>query len=178
MIPRDDQSFMATFSGRHVWPLNPRVEDIDIKDIAHALSNLCRFGGHTRKFYSVAEHSVYVSNHTKKADALAGLLHDASEAYLVDLPRPIKTHMPSYRDAEERLQKVIADKFNLYWPFPASVHEADNRILLSEMRDLMPQIYLWPGAPKPYADKVLGLSPVRAAKLFIDRYRELTTKEK
>jgi uncharacterized protein len=176
--PRDDHSFMTTFTGRHVWPLNPHIEDIDIQDIAHALSQLCRFGGHTKRFYSVAEHAVYVSQHVKKADALVGLLHDASEAYLVDMPRPIKRYMPMYRDAEDLLQKVIADKFGLPWPFPPSVHEADNRIFLSETRDLMGGIYSWPGAPKPYKEPVMGLNPVRAKKLFLDRYKELTIKEK
>jgi hypothetical protein len=85
--------------------------------------------------------------------------------------------MPAYRDIEEELQRVIAEKFGLQWPFPASVHEADNRILLSEMRDLMPRVADWPGAPKPYKNVIVGLAPIKAKKLFLDRYEELTKGE-
>lgn len=174
MVKRGEGGGLRTYTGRLVYPLDPALEDFDIKDIAHALSNLCRFGGHVKKFYSVAEHSVYVSYHTKKSEALIGLLHDASEAYLVDMPRPIKTYMPQYRDIEENIQRMVSEKFGLRWPFPASVHEADNRILISEMRDLMTQVSPWPGMPKPYVDKIEAVSPIKAEKLFMNRYNELT----
>src|ERR1017187_10636100 len=77
---------ITTFSGIHFWPLLPNPADIRIEDIAHALSNQCRFAGHAREFYSVAEHSVRVSQLCPPEDALWGLLHDASEAYLTDVP--------------------------------------------------------------------------------------------
>src|ERR1039457_118422 len=82
--------FIGTFSGLRFWPLDPNPEKILIDDIAHALAHQCRFGGHASRFYSVAEHSVHVSRLCPPEDALWGLLHDASEAYLVDLPRPLK----------------------------------------------------------------------------------------
>lgn len=173
-VKRSDGGGLRSYTGKMVYPLDPRIEDFDITDIAHALSNLCRFGGHVKTFYSVAEHSVYVSQHVKPKDALAGLLHDASEAYVVDMPRPIKNYMPQYRDIEENVQRFIAERFGLTWPFPAGVHIADNRILVSEMRDLMPTVSPWPGMPKPYKEEVVGLAPKKAEKLFLARYKELT----
>jgi uncharacterized protein len=82
--------WIQTYTGKQFWPLSPLPEDIVIEDIAHALSMQCRFGGHVRTFYSVAQHSVHVSLLVEPQYALWGLLHDAAEAYLVDLPRPIK----------------------------------------------------------------------------------------
>ena len=98
--------FIGTFSGLRFWPLDPNPEKILIADIAHALAHQCRFGGHASKFYSVAEHSVHVSKLCLPEHALWGLLHDASEAYLVDLPRPLKLlpEFAPYREAERRLQ--------------------------------------------------------------------------
>src|SRR5271165_7548492 len=84
--------WIQTYTGRVMYPLDPRPEEINIIDIAHALSNLCRFTGHVRTFYSVAEHSVRVSQHCDPKDALWGLLHDASEAYLADMSRPMKRY--------------------------------------------------------------------------------------
>src|ERR1035441_1601867 len=102
---------ITTFSGVRFWPLIPNPADIRIEDIAHALSNQCRFGGHTREFYSVAEHSVRVSQLCTPENALWGLLHDASEAYLSDVTAPI-TELPqleAYRAAERSLQGTNAD---------------------------------------------------------------------
>lgn len=140
---------IVTFTGRVVEPLNPDPETISIVDIAHSLSNQCRFTGHTKLFYSVAEHSVRVSRMVPDKDALWGLLHDASEAYLADLARPIKRSLGSlaeaYSEAEQRLMDAIATKFNLDLDFyalpyalPPSVKKADNEILKVEMRELMP----------------------------------------
>jgi len=169
---------MRSYTGKQIFPLDPRHEDFDILDIAHALSNLCRFGGHVKKFYSVAEHSVYVSQHTKKGSALAGLMHDASEAYLVDMPRPIKIHMPQYKEIEANLQKFIAERYGIPYPFPPDVHIADDRILVSEMRDLMIGVQPWPGMPKPYPQPIAALTPKKAEKLFLDRFKELSFEEK
>lgn len=111
--------WIQTYTGKRFYPLEPDADLICIKDIAHSLSMQCRFNGHTAKFYSVAEHSVKLSReffcgwHYK----LAALLHDASEAYLSDIPRPIK-HEPSmwfYRVAEKNLQTMIFDKFCPGW---------------------------------------------------------------
>ena len=93
--------FIGTFSGLRFWPLAPNLEKILVEDIAHALAHQCRFGGHASRFYSVAEHSVHVSQLCLPEHALWGLLHDASEAYLVDLPRPLKL-LPEFARVPQR----------------------------------------------------------------------------
>src|ERR1700693_5499467 len=105
----------------------PNPADIRIEDIAHALSNQCRFGGHAREFYSVTEHCVRVSQHCRPEDALWGLLHDASEAYLSDVPAPLKVlpAFKAYRAAERSLQWTIAARFEGAPEQPASITEAD-----------------------------------------------------
>src|SRR5574342_1090607 len=94
---------IITYTGRLFWPLSPRLEDINILDICHALSNQTRFTGHTREFYSVAQHSCLVSDLLPEKFKLDGLLHDASEAYLMDLARPVKEleQMTFFREAED-----------------------------------------------------------------------------
>jgi hypothetical protein len=131
---------ITTFSGIRFWPMLPNPDDILIADIAHALAHQCRFGGHAREFYSVAEHCVRVSQHCAPEDALWGLLHDASEAFLCDVPAPLK-ELPAfeaYREAERRLQRAIAVRFGLPEDQPASVTEADRVMLRIEMSDLLP----------------------------------------
>ncbi len=125
-------AYLQTQSGRVIDVTDPKPEDIDIGDIAHALSQLCRFGGHTSRFYSVAEHSVRVSSIVPPEHALQGLLHDATEAYLVDMPSPIKRLLPEYYLLEQRLWHVIADKFGVPREMHESVKEIDARICISE----------------------------------------------
>jgi hypothetical protein len=130
-------------SGKKWYVLDPQPEDVDIQDIASALSKVCRFGGHTRHFYSVAEHCVHgakiaLEDYGERRMALHFLLHDASEAYLVDLPTPIKQLMPTYKELEDITQRVIAEVFDLDFPFPTYVHEVDKRMLITEQRDLLP----------------------------------------
>lgn len=171
---------IQTQSGMFVNPLNLDANLIDINDIAHSLSNQCRFGGHTRQFYSVAEHSLAVSAMAEKATkdpkrrlavARAGLLHDASEAYLVDLPKPIKAQMPKYKEVEESAQMLIANVLGIEWPFPPEVHEADVKMLVTEMRDLMPSADR-SALPEPYKEVsiVWPLSPEGAKTLFLQRF--------
>lgn len=100
---------IRTYTGILFDPFHPKIEDINIYDIAHALSNECRYAGHCSKFYSVAEHSVIISKLCSEENALTGLLHDGSEAYVKDLPRPIKHHpkFKFYRDFSNKIQKLI-----------------------------------------------------------------------
>lgn len=136
---------ICTFEGRQFWPFAPRVEDVSIVDIAHALSNIPRFGGHTRRFYSVAQHSLAVSHACEQRAAALGLLHDASEAYLLDIPSPIKQHLPDYQRAEERLQVVIHQAFGLD-PDAIDhriVKDEDRAALLEEQWALMPNVIWW-----------------------------------
>lgn len=174
-----DHSWIQTFTGRQFFPLNPRFEDIQLPDIAHALSNLCRFGGHSDFFYSVAQHSVLVSQHCDPEDALAGLLHDASEAYLIDLPRPIKhaIGLEAYREAERRLQSLIYERFGLKAATPESVERADARLLRTEQRDLLkPAPSSWQDNREGAIDRetIIPLLPAAAKNLFWQRYIELS----
>ena len=169
--------FIGTFSGLRFWPLDPNPEKILIDDIAHALAHQCRFGGHASKFYSVAEHSVHVSQLCLPEHALWGLLHDASEAYLVDLPRPLKLlpEFAAYREAERRLQRAVAVRFGLPPDQPASVTEADDTMLWIEAHSLLGSIpeeaIRETRAPFEITDPLL---PVEAERLFLSRFKELT----
>jgi uncharacterized protein len=136
---RDPAGWIQTYTGKKFWPLEPRVEEVDIEDIAHALSNLCRFAGHVTQFYSVAQHSVIVSEQCPFGAKLWGLLHDAPEAYMVDLPQPIK-HDPTmrgYRVAEEHLMRCIGQRFALTRWTPEAVSRCDRLALCAERRDLL-----------------------------------------
>lgn len=128
---------MQLASGRMFFPLDPRPEEIHIEDIAAALSKLCRYGGHCKRFYSVAEHCVLMANAAPATVALSALMHDASEAYLSDVIRPIKKHLLNYVETEAILERAIATKFSLPWPMPAAVKALDNGILWAEMEQNM-----------------------------------------
>jgi hypothetical protein len=169
--------YIGTFSGIHFWPLLPNPDDIVIEDIAHALAHQCRFGGHASKFYSVAEHSVHVSELCLPEHALWGLLHDASEAYLVDLPRPLKQlpEFAPYREAERRLQRAVAVRFGLPPYQPASVTEADDTMLWIEARSLLGSAAVEVVRDeRPPFEITDPLPPVEAERLFLSRYKELT----
>lgn len=180
-------SWMQTYTGRAYWPLDPNSDEVDILDIAHALSNLCRYTGHCQKFYSVAEHSVLVSRIVPPEDALMGLLHDATEAYVNDLARPLKRHIPQYKEIEALNWHAISHHFfGVSLPLPASVHVADNAILLTEHAVLMPNSPLpWsptiaPGEEPPRLAPVVdivGYSPVVAKAMFLERFRKLTSED-
>ena len=111
--------YLQTVSGRWVNPFDPDPEQLDAGDIARALANQCRFGGHSRAFYSVAQHSVIVSRLVEERggdaeDVFAALMHDASEAYLGDMPHPLKHRSPlgaAFKAAEEHLERAIRDRF-------------------------------------------------------------------
>lgn len=131
-----------TFSGGMIRPLDPRAEDINIHDIAHALSNQCRFTGHTSHFYSVAEHAIHVSSLVPKHLKLTALLHDASEAYLSDIARPVKRaegFKEMYSHYEEQLEQATAERFGLTFPWDPAIMQADNLLLSIEIHTLMPQ---------------------------------------
>jgi hypothetical protein len=169
--------WIQTYTGRQFWPTNPSAFDIDIRDIAHALSMMCRYSGHCTSFYSVAEHCVFVSHNVPEKYALWGLLHDASEAYLVDVPRPIKPALTNYLELEERLMRAVIAKFNLEFvlPMPASVKAADTAILFDERDQNLRK------PPKAWTDegtKRLGVTlqfwqPHVAETMFMRRFEEL-----
>ena len=177
MVPHGS---ITTFSGFRFWPMLPNPDDIRIEDIAHSLSNHCRFGVHAREFYSVAEHSVRVSQHCRPEDALWGLLHDASEAYLSDVPAPMKAlpAFDAYRAAERSLQGTIAVRFGLSTEQPRSVTEADRAVLGIEIRDLLrPTVGRQPGRPPHHKLTITNPWQPRIAKArFLSRFRELCWK--
>lgn len=169
-------SYIFTYTGKKVYPYNLQPEDFDIQDIAHALSQICRYTGHTKDFYSVAEHSVLVSLHCKKENALWGLLHDAAEAYLSDLNTPTKEMLLIYKSMEDRALRSIAKRFGLVMPIPDDVHRADLWMLQNEMRDQLggtepaPE-WMIPGVPR--VDLTQPCSPRAAKQLFLFRFAQI-----
>lgn len=128
---------IRTFTGNYFNVFEPNPDLICIEDIAHALSQMPRFGGHLPHFYSVAQHSLAVMEYVQPKLKLPALLHDASEAYLMDLPRPIKKNMDYYSKIESRLMAVIALKFGFVWPLHEDIKAADEAALQVEWNLLM-----------------------------------------
>lgn len=181
-LSRYHRNPMQTFTGRQLYPMDPHPRDIDAVDIAHALSMQCRFNGHVHTFYSVAEHCVLVSRAVSPANALWGLLHDASEAYVGDMIRPLKLHMSAYRKAEGRVMLAITRKFGISDAMPDEVHAADARIVLDERAALMsPPLESSPMADWGLGDlAALGIDipawpPSEAKRQYLSRLEELTT---
>lgn len=176
-MPERIGGWIQTFTGRAFWPLDPRVEEIESLDIAHALSMLCRYGGHTRHFYSVAEHCVLMSRVVAPEHALWALLHDATEAYMVDVPRPIKRQMPAYSAAEDALMVHICKRYGLpLEAMPAEVKDADTRILLDERKRLLgapPMPWGWEGTVEPLGVQIRCWSPLDAEVEYLARLGEL-----
>jgi uncharacterized protein len=157
------------FTGRQFWPLDPRAEDIDPVDIIISLSRQCRFTGHTKYFYSVAQHSVLVARQLPEHLKLWGLLHDASEAYLVDVPRPLKKlpGFEAYREAEARVMACVCERFGIAVEQPREVTLADHRMLATEARDLMPdKPTAWNWMPEPYEQVIDPWPHHKAARVF------------
>lgn len=164
---------IQTYSGIHIYPLHPDPKSINLKDIAHALSMLCRYNGHCKEFYSVAQHSVLVSRYVPKQYALQGLLHDASESYIADLVRPIKKYFKDYLLIEEGLMEAVAHRFDLLWPFPVIVKEVDRRMLVTEFRDIMGNQKINLPDFEPFKERIEPMMPAAAEKNFLDRFEEI-----
>lgn len=170
--PKD---WIQTYSGLQFWPLSPRAVDVRIIDIAHALSQKCRYSGHTKVFYSVAEHCVHVSRHVPPALALWGLLHDAGEAYLPDVPRPIKPQLTGFKELEAAVMAAVCERYGLSLEEPAEVKLVDTRILGDEMEQVMgPPPVGWDLPEQKLGIKVGVWTPREARQAFLDRYCELT----
>jgi hypothetical protein len=147
-----EHSFIQTYSGRKFNFLDPDPETITIVDIAHALSQTCRFGGHTSKFYSVADHSVNVARLLawegySIATIEAGLFHDSAEAFLGDMVTPLKRMLPQYAEMEKRITNIIHRKFAIDLSdvgFDA-IKQADEILLVAEAKILFdyPPIDNW-----------------------------------
>ena len=169
---------VQTHSGIMFNLLHPDASMINIDDIAHALSNLCRFNGHTTQFYSVAQHCVLVSHLVPSYLALAALMHDASEAYMGDCISPLKQMLPEYKKIENGIMQTLFNHLSLDYPLHSEIKRADIRALATEKRDLMQT----PNEPKYWSslDSItpsdvltLPMDPQQAKQAFLDRYFEL-----
>jgi hypothetical protein len=165
---------MQTASGRQFWPMDPRPHEVFIEDIAHALAMICRFGGHCRRFYSVAEHSVLISRAAAPEHKLWALLHDAPEAYIGDTIRPLKKHLNGHRQAEQKIMRAICVRFNLHLELPASIKALDLAILMDE-RDqaMMVPPEPWDVDAAPLGVKLEFWKPARAEREFLRAFKKL-----
>lgn len=179
-----EDGWIETYTGQQFHFANPQPSEIHIEDIAHALSLLCRYNGHTKRFYSVAEHSILISQwllfNGYEDLALTGLLHDGAEAYIGDMPRPIKVTMPEFKRLEERIDRAVSLRFGTAYPFPPIVKELDTRILVDERKQVMN-----PSPNKWGTDDLEGISvemdlwqPQDVEKIFLYTYRMLTEDRK
>jgi uncharacterized protein len=174
--------YLQTVSGRWVNPFDPDPEQLDSGDIARALANQCRFGGHCRVFYSVAQHSVIVSHLVEERggdsdEAFAALMHDATEAYLGDMPHPLKHRSPlgaAFKQAEDHLERALRDRFGIKPDVPA-IKAADRALLATERRAFSAETWHWPELQgvEPLALELRAWSPDEAAEAFTRRYAEL-----
>jgi hypothetical protein len=174
---------IQTFTGRRIDPFDPDPEQIVIEDIAQALGNQCRFGGHCRQFYSVAQHSCLLADLIAAGggdahDRLWALLHDASEAYLVDLPHPLKHRSDfgsAFREFESVLQTAILARFGLSPDPPARVKETDRALLAAEKQALTASGWRWPELEGviPVAVTIEPWSPARSTREFLRRFARL-----
>lgn len=174
-------NFIQTYTGKQFWPLDPRPEDFDMNDIAHSLAYQCRYAGHCRQFYSVAEHCffisawIFVETHDRKV-ALAALLHDAPEAYIVDVPRPLKGSLQGYKEIEQNIWLQLADRYELDPVLPEIVKKADERILIDERnQNMAPGNYVggWPDV-EPLGIDLQFYTPEKAEENFRLMFRAFT----
>lgn len=177
-----NKNVYMSYTGRLITPFTPRIDQIDIKDIAHALSMTCRFGGHCKHFYSVAEHSVHVADYMEQQRCeptmvLRALLHDASEAYLGDIPSPMKRHpnFDWYVDVEREFQNKVYVKFGLSKAdeLPAYLHAIDRQMCNTEALTLIddPDWFIGDDGFKPLDGvKIQCWEPFTAERIFMQRF--------
>jgi hypothetical protein len=170
---------MQTATGRQFWSLDPRTSEIFISDVAASLSKQCRFAGHCQYHYSVAQHSFYCSYLVPPELALEALLHDFTEAYCVDVPRPLKADLHGYAEIEQRIWDAGVPRFALARVLPQCVHDADNAMCLAEKEQIMGDCVVG-GLIKPWelegtpADILIEeWLPAEAELMFLMRFFEL-----
>lgn len=157
-------TWIATYTGKAFCYTQCHPQTICLADIVIALARMPRFLGHTPLFYSVAEHTYWVAQEVPPEHKLEALLHDASEAYMGDMPKPLKAMMPEYSALEDEVSRAIAFAFGATYPWPDSVKEADLRMLETEHRDLMYNSPPWSECfGKPFKRRVKCWSPKKAA---------------
>ena len=167
--------WIQTFTGQKYYPADPRPGEVFLLDISHALSMLCRYTGHCHQYYSVAEHSWHISYLVSPRHALAGLLHDATEAYTNDISRPLKRSLPDYKAIEHLNWLAISTAFGLPEVLPDEVHEADRNMLTVEKAALLRPEPQWEtdfGLPRSPV-KIFAWRPEIAEQMFLRRFYEL-----
>lgn len=168
---------ILTNTGNYFNFQDPGNSHISIQDIAHSLSNLCRFNGHVNKFYSVAQHSILVARMVPKEYRWQALMHDAVEAYTGDMASPLKRLIPQYVAIEQFIQGFIFDRYDIPQDLHGSVKHADLRALATEDRDLMPyHDDEWPclRGVKPHIETIKAMEPWMAYESFmhhVEKYR-------
>jgi uncharacterized protein len=174
-------NWIQTYTGRKFHLFDPQPDEICIEDIAHALAMQCRFAGHTRFHFSIAQHCYILSLLGKDIlQCFQLLMHDASEAYLVDVPRPLKPDLTNYYEIEDRIMTVIAAKFGFDWPMTPEVKRMDTQMLFTERNQLLIRVEAadW---MKGFDEKdypafpitLPAIEPFRAEQLFLSRFTEL-----
>ncbi len=165
--------YIITRYGHKVHFLKPRPDEIDIRDIAHALSRICRFNGHTIKPYYVANHLCLCADYAPAEVKREAFAHDWQEALCTDCPTPLKVLLPQFSEIEQRLEVVIARKWKLTHPLPAAVKEIDQRMLVTEMRDLTHRID-WREYPStPFDETIEPWDSARCHREFMKRFKRL-----
>jgi 5'-deoxynucleotidase YfbR-like HD superfamily hydrolase len=166
------------YGGTYFDFLDPEGSAFTIEDVAHGLSQTCRFAAQCERFYSVAQHSVYVSRIVPEEDAFAGLMHDAAEAFIGDVSKPLKDILPEYRTIEDRIEAAVFARFGVPYPLPRSVKDADLVMLATEQREVMANRDDWDytSGRRPLEMHIDMWSPADAKRAFLDRFGELRRK--
>ncbi len=165
--------WITTYTGKKFHYLDPQRDEVDIRDIAHALALTCRFGGHCGGYYSVAEHSIRVANIVRQGVKLHALLHDAGEAYCPDIPRPIKYDYPVMKELDESISQSVMTILGVRsYDFP-EIREADSTLLATEARDLMHNTNDWGELPPPLKEHIKPMGWYEAEVGFLNYYEML-----
>ncbi|HEU4851254.1 MAG TPA: phosphohydrolase [Telluria sp.] len=168
--------YVSTYLGNRFYPLVPRIDQVAIEDIAHGLAYQCRFNGQTCEFYSIAQHSLVVAQLVPEPLQFAALMHDAAEAYLGDMVKPLKVLLPQFAQIEEKVSAIIADTYGIDFDDYAPIKRADLIALATEKRDLMPhstERWAYLDDVRPLPDPIRAMDPAAAKAAFLDAFRRL-----
>jgi hypothetical protein len=168
-------AWIQTYSGKYFHYLEDNPQNIKIEDIAHGLSNLCRYSGQCNSLYTVAQHCCIVSDLAEKGFRLEGLMHDAAEAYMGDIPRPVKNLVPEIKILEKKVFRQIAKEFNLKYPISSVIELLDTRVMLAEARIVLKEGTVWCVEGITPADINLNelWEPKKAEMEFLTRFNTL-----
>ncbi len=173
---RLESIYVSTCSGNRFYPAVPCINEVAIEDIAQGLAYQCRFNGQTRTFYSVAQHSLIVASLVPVRLRLAALLHDAAEAYLGDMVKPLKDFFPEFSEIEKKVMAIIGERFAVAAFDTPAIKRADLIALATEKRDLMPNsTEPWPSLQglQPMPKRILPMGPPEAKAIFLETYQQL-----